>query len=677
MAAASGESLALIPLPKSVQTSSVQGGQSKAVAFRPAYFPMASCTIEVSGSPSQAKKERQYVERLLTSWFPVPAQASEKMPPLILKITGEKKVSPEAYKLVISPEGQVSIESDGLNGAIYALATLKQLKETNAQGQIPCDLVIEDAPRFAHRGFMLDSSRHLQSVGKIKQILDRMAQLKLNVFHWHLTDDYGWRLPISGHPKLTQVGAYIDKTGVRQEMNGFYSREQIKEVLEYARSRGIKIIPEIDVPGHSAALTAVYPQFLCPPARRLKPITESLTAKDPNSVLCLSNKELVPFLEKVIVEVASLFETDTVHMGGDEAKDQFWRECPNCSKLMENAKTTAAEAQREWFLNLSQRVSKRGIRTICWVEEAEKGLPAGMTAQAWRYEPPHRKEHTAAAANAGLPTLCSVGSQHGYAYFDFPGYTGSPKPKWMPVLPLEQVYQYDIPWDQIKEANRHLVLGGEAALWTENVLEAHIDKMIYPRLFAAAEKLWSPQESKNFEGFKARLAPLQKAWEEGNSVQEGGGKVIFERPYSKETIALSLPCKIETTLGERPTRYAEYAFDGDDTTFYISGRPPKAGDTFTLLFDKPVSMGRVVFITGCFYCIDETEGQLQEGVVEVSLDGTNFRPLESLNAPKDGIYRATLKTAGQAPIKALRLRCLKDQEKPLVISNIILKKNKK
>lgn len=626
----------LIPLPASIQ---FQDGQ---VEFRD-LGPLAAWARQNPQAPIRNSEEWKQLGESTTK--------VEVAPLPISSMGGD----PEAYKITSTP-GLVLIEAHSRLGILRATATLRQLLNNNSM--IPLGS-IEDQPRFRYRGFMLDSARHMQSPDTIRKLLDQMAELKFNRFHWHLTDDEAWRIPISSYPRLVQIGGTPDPQNRESERNGFYSVEDIMDIVQYARARGIEIIPEIDVPGHAAAITAAYPQLLCPTNRDNPPISQRRNSLSHTEVLCIGNPGLLDFLETIYIETSKLFDTKTIHIGGDEVKTQFWKKCPLCSNaLKQSGLKSMEELQLAFLAQLTERLSKHGIQTTAWAEHPGKGFSPNIIAQGWRGQP----NQTIAALKAGLKTICSDGGGKGYAYLDFPGYPKTPKPLWMPILPLEQVYTYEIPVEKVEESKRELLLGGEAALWTENILERDIEAQIYPRLHAVAEKLWTPYQQQNAEQFMQRLGKLRKAWESRG--------ISFEQAPNPNA-SMVLPAAIDTNIPATRNFQPPYAFDGRETTSFISSRHIQEGDHFTLKLNAPEKLTKVRVLTGPYNCRDAGKiNTLNDGaLLQISTDGTTFTDVATF---QDGIASAQW-PQGQT-IKSIRILAQKSQPHKLALADIFIEK---
>jgi len=335
-----------------------------------------------------------------------------------LKVTvvGKGKAGESEIKLRVAPnmfEGKVvgayclSVDQKGIRitgadaqGVFYGLQSLKQMlpaaifdQDDTAHREAFSDLrigfvKIEDVTRFKWRGFMLDSCRHIQTIDKIKQYIDLMALYKMNVFHWHLTDDEAWRAEIKKYPKLTSIGGYPGDRSKDEELNGYYTQEQMREIVAYAHERYIKVVPEFDIPGHVNALLMAYPEHGCNKGGPLKmgePGMRSFSSAAGRRAICAGKHETtIPFIMEVFEELQTIFTDGLFHVGGDERPRGNWEKCTNCVALRNKQKLKDEHHLQNWFLNeVSERLRKRGIRTVGWAEHIQGGVPEGQIVQAW------------------------------------------------------------------------------------------------------------------------------------------------------------------------------------------------------------------------------------------------------------------------------------------------------
>ncbi len=422
----------------------------------------------------------------------------------------------EGYWLQVTPK-QIEIKASSAKGLFYAFQTLRQLLPpefeqgniTQSQVQIPC-VIIKDRPRFVWRGMMLDVSRHFFPKEFIKSFIDYLALHKMNRFHWHLCDDQGWRIEIKKYPKLTEIGAWrVDredqpwrmreeqKPGEKATYGGFYTQEDIMEIVEYAQQRFVTIVPEIEMPGHTRAALAAYPQFSCTGG----PFTVLPGGYWPiQDIYCAGNDSTFLFLQDVLDEVMALFPGDYIHIGGDEVDKTNWKACPKCQKRMkEEGLQTEEELQSYFIKRIEAYINAKGKKLIGWDEILEGGLAPRATVMSWR-----GFEGGVAAAQSGHDVIMTPTA---FCYFDY--YQGSRQLEPEAIggfLPLSKVYQFEpVPADLSSDEAKH-ILGGQANLWTEFVpTPEHAQYMIFPRIAAMAEALWSPQNVRSWENFSKRL----------------------------------------------------------------------------------------------------------------------------------------------------------------------------
>lgn len=407
------------------------------------------------------------------------------------------------YRLTISP-GELLVEAVEASGFFWATQTIRQLLPPEVESgkaaealTVPA-LSIVDRPRFAWRGLHLDVSRHFFPVSFIKKIIDLLAFYKLNRFHWHLTDDQGWRIEIKRYPELTEVGGW--RRGENGERyGGFYSQEQVREVVAYAAERHVTVIPEIEMPGHSQAAIAAFPWLSC--TREPLQVWERFGIS--KELLCAGREETFEFLAHVLDEVAELFPSELIHIGGDECPKERWKECPDCQARIRSEGLKDEEELQGYFIRRIQaHLEKLGKRFVGWDEILEGGLPPGGTVMSWR-----GVEGGIAAARAGQKAVMTPVS---HCYLDYrqsanPGELG-PTHFNPPVTTLRQAYSYEPIPGGLSEKEQANIEGAQGNVWTEDMdSEERAAYMIFPRLSALAEVLWSPAETRDWESFKSRL----------------------------------------------------------------------------------------------------------------------------------------------------------------------------
>jgi hexosaminidase len=432
----------------------------------------------------------------------------------------DESFGPEEYSLVSTPEG-VIVKARTPAGLFYGGVTLWQLltltQPRDGIGQVPA-LEIRDAPRFVWRGLMLDSARHFQSVEYIKKFIDRMAQHKLNVLHWHLTDDQAWRLEIKKYPKLTAVGAWrvpegqapradIDpKTGKPRLYGGFYTQAQARDIVAYAASRHVKVVPEIEMPGHATAAIVAYPELGVEPfAGKLKEVPSDWGVYEN---LFNVEEPTFKFLENVLTEVIDVFPGEYLHVGGDEAVKPQWEKSPRVQARMKEFGVADAHQLQGYFIQRMARfIESKGRRVIGWDEILEGSIPADATIMSWR-----GTDGAVAAAKAGHDTVLSPAPD---LYFDHWQSAGDLTPGRSNTLSLEMVYGFKPVPDAVPAEQRKHILGLQANLWAELMrTEARVDYMLFPRIAALAEVAWSPEGRIDWKDFQRRLDPQLRRYDQ-------------------------------------------------------------------------------------------------------------------------------------------------------------------
>ncbi len=425
-------------------------------------------------------------------------------------------LGPEGYELTVA-SNSIVIRAPTQTGLFYGVQTLLQLLPpeifstnavSNVAWQIPC-VHIQDWPRFQWRGFMLDVSRHFFNKSEVETFLDAMALHKLNTFHWHLTDDHGWRIEIKKYPKLTEIGAWRAGNGFGFPSNsttaygadgrygGFYTQDDIREVIQYAAARHITIVPEIEMPGHATAALAAYPQYSCTGG----PFTPSMTAGIFNGIYDPAKEETFVFLANILKEVAQLFPGQYIHIGGDEVPKETWQNSADCQALMKREGLKNEEELQSWFVRrIEKSVNADGKRMIGWSEILQGGLPQNAAVMDWIGG---AKE----AARAGHDVVMTPTA---YCYFDFYQSTnraGEPKAAgWGGPLLLNKMYAFEpMPTNVPPELQSH-ILGAQGNLWTEQISNLkHAEYMAFPRACALAEITWSAKDARNWDDFMRRL----------------------------------------------------------------------------------------------------------------------------------------------------------------------------
>ncbi|KQY29509.1 beta-hexosaminidase [Caulobacter sp. Root487D2Y] len=412
----------------------------------------------------------------------------------------------EAYALSVAPTG-VTVTAAKRAGLFYGAVSVWQLAVQDAAkgpAQLPA-VAIDDAPRFAWRGFMLDSARHFQSVDTIKAILDAMAAHKLNVLHWHLVDDQGWRLEIRKYPKLTSEGAWRvpagaagrdPKTGKPIRYQGFYTQDQVRDLVAYAAARGITIVPEIEMPGHALAPLVAYPQF----GMTKTPPRESMGDWGVFPYLYKPSDETFGFLNDVLDEVMDLFPSPYIHVGGDEAVKDQWKASPEVQAQIQALGVKDEHGLQSWFIQRAEKhINARGRRMIGWDEILEGGLAPNATVMSWR-----GVEGAVAAASQGHDAVLAPDST---LYMDRRQSASADEPPGrIKIVSLKDVYDFDAAPAALTEAQRAHILGLQATAFTEHMrTDDRLETMTFPRLIAVAENGWTPEAKRDWKSFSDRL----------------------------------------------------------------------------------------------------------------------------------------------------------------------------
>ncbi len=388
----------------------------------------------------------------------------------------------DEYRINVSKES-ITISGGSNQAILYGFQSLRQILLMNNDNAIPA-LEMVDQPQFQWRGLLLDCSRHFMEKDFVKRYIDLLALYKMNVLHWHLTEDQGWRIEIDKYPKLTEIGAWRDD-GNGGRYGGYYTKEDIREVVSYAEERGITIVPEIELPGHSQAALAAYPQLSCT-GGPFEVETEWGVFKE---IYCAGNDSTFIFLEDVLSEVMELFPSEYIHIGGDEVPKYRWEHCDKCQRRISSEGLHDEHELQSYFIGrIGDFLAENGRKMIGWDEILEGGLPDGATVQSWRGLDGARK-----AVQMGNNAIVSPTS---HAYFDYG----------LNDIDLEKVYSFNPIPDGLRPEEAKLILGGECNMWSERAPQQKVDSKVFPRITAMSEVLWSGSENKDFDEFRNRLS---------------------------------------------------------------------------------------------------------------------------------------------------------------------------
>lgn len=566
-----------------------------------------------------------------------------------VQLSTDVSLPEEAYNLKVT-ENQVIIYASGHNGFLYGLETIRQLLPvaiesknvvSNMNWDIP-NVEIKDSPRFKWRGFMLDVSRHFFDKDYVMETIDQLALLKMNTLHLHLVDDQGWRIEIKKYPKLTEVGGFrVDQEdkpwnarstpelGKETTYGGFFTQEDIKEIVAYAESRGITVVPEIEMPAHVMSAIAAYPELSCfqkpimVPSGGVWPITE---------IYCPGKETTFEFLENVLLEVMELFPSRYIHVGGDEATKTNWEKCPDCKKRIQEEGLENVEELQSYFIRRMERfLSSKGRTLLGWDEILEGGLAPGATVMSWR-----GVKGGLEASEAGHDVVMTPNS---HCYFDY--YQGDQDAEplaWGGNLPLGKVYQFDPVVEGMSEEQANHVLGGQANLWTEYVpTKAQAEYMTYPRLAALAEAVWSSKDNRNWDDFSNRVSSLfQRYGIMGVNYAKSAYQVTTETSVNTENGVISIALKSEFSQAD-----IRFSLDGSDITSAskkysapvdidrttnIKAQVFKDGEPVGAIFEKTIkyhkAVGKPVTYINKYH--DSYKGAEDLGMVNVVRGSKNF-----------------------------------------------------
>lgn len=539
-------------------------------------------------------------------------------------IDTDKSLPKEGYTLAVTPQ-QISIKAADYNGALYALQTLRQLLPNEVESTelvkrdwlVPA-VTITDAPQYQWRGLMLDVSRHFFPKEYILKTLDRMAMLKLNTFHFHLVDNEGWRIEIKKYPKLTEVGAwrvdqedklwdertpnptnaFANPATAPKKYGGFYTQEDIKEIVAYATKRGIAVIPEIEMPAHAMSAIAAYPELSCHkrpigvPSGAVWPITD---------IYCAGQEETFDFIEEVLTEVLALFPSQYIHVGGDEATHTEWEHCPKCQLRMKEQQLKNVHQLQSYFIRrINDFLTSKGRTLVGWDEIMDGGLAKNAVVMNWRGIEVGKK-----ALAQGNPIVltsdCYIDNYQGLPDYE-PQANGG-------YLPLKKLYNYDLEKEALADASveKSKVLGTQANLWAEHVgTTEHSEYMLFPRLLALAEISWTNDKLKDWDSFMRRTQHfMQRMDVMGIHYARSVYQVVPTVENKEGNIYLKLECEVPNAdiryaLGDTPiekgekytapiaikgtTIYKAAVFSANATNTITSGQI-----TFHKAIGKPVS----------------------------------------------------------------------------------------
>ena len=496
----------VIPLPQEVTLT--QKGAFVLTGATPIVYPEGD---------EQLKNDAQFLSDYIADVTALRlTTTSAKVKNAITLRLNKKVQSKEGYVITVDKKGVV-IEGATAAGVFYGVQTLrksipvdKSLTEVTLPG-----VVLKDAPRFGYRGVMLDCARHYFPVKFVKQFIDLIAMHNMNVFHWHLTDDQGWRIEVKKYPDLAKIGSVREKTVLGHNSDvfddtpygGYYTQEEAREIVKYAADRFITVIPEIDMPGHMIAALAAYPDMGCTGGPyKVSPIWGIMP-----DVLCLGNEKTYQFCEDVLSEMMDIFPSEYIHLGGDETPNVRWKECPKCKALMAKENLTPGKLQGYFTNRIEKFVNSKGRRIIGWDEILDGDINQSATIMSWRGTAPGAR-----GAKMGHDVIMSPSS---HVYFDY-YQTRQGESQWEePLLiggnlPIERTYSLEpVPEGADAETASHII-GVQGNLWTEYIAGPSLaEYQVLPRMGALSEVQWRPQGQKDFENYKVRQTKMLKLYD--------------------------------------------------------------------------------------------------------------------------------------------------------------------
>ena len=502
----------VVPLP---QASSVRCGEYILTADTPVYAWPESRGMSFAVSEMDALRTMLFgAEGFSEAVFTEESSAGTPC----VRMSVDESLGRESYRLDISRRG-IEMTGGDPAGLFYAVQTLRQLVPEQSYRSAGTDgakvslpaVLISDGPALEYRGIMLDAARHFFPKGDVKRLIDIMALHKMNVFHWHLTDDQGWRISIDSHPELTETGSVRLRTIIGKDPGGeydettrydetphggYYTKDDIREIVAYAESKFITVIPEIEFPGHAVAAIASLPYLGCTGERYEVRQTWDIDDR----VFCLGRESTFAFFEDVLAEVAELFPSEYIHLGGDECPTVMWENCPYCRKRMEEENLGSFRALQGYGMKrLEKYLASLGRSVIGWDEILEAGVDHSAVVMSWR-----GRENALRAAENGNRVIMSPTE---YSYFDYyqTEDTENEPLAWGGYIPLYKVFSFD-PYDGLDSSVRHFVIGVQANLWTEYIPDfSHAEYMLLPRLGAMSEVAWRGGTDGDYDGFLGRM----------------------------------------------------------------------------------------------------------------------------------------------------------------------------
>lgn len=560
-----------------------------------------------------------------------------------IRIVHDAALSGESYSMQIGGDSIV-LRAASIKGVNWGMSQLAQLVAAAPDKQLS-ECMISDSPRFEHRGLMIDCSRHFRTIAELESMIDAMNLLRLNVLHLHLTDNQGWRLALERFPEVARRGTHYPD--FPELSDKYYTPDELKSLVAYAYARGVEIIPEVDMPGHCLALLASMPELSCR-GGEFEPFPEERLQNDRKraweNMLCVSNPRVYDIVEAVVAQLADIFPSRYIHLGGDEVSTVRWKECKRCQALYHSEHMTDLHQLQDYFTRRAGEIVRRyGKRLMGWDEINDRcAADASDVVCIWQRD---AAERSAKALGRGMQVVMCPKDP---CYFDF-GYARNSTKKvfeWQPLkgIPAEQQSQ---------------VRGCQACLWTEFVCtKADVDHMLYPRLCALAEVLWTGGGG-SYDEFVSRLntvvLPLLARTGNAAYAERLDATTIFRAESSHAKLLAG--ATIDTNMPGVKLYEKEYAYDGDESTFFCTPYSDLEGEHFTVTLDNAVSTRRVAV------AFDDSKEYPHGAVLEASADGKTYYKVA--DEVKGGRMSASFKT--RRKVKSLRLRLLREQTNRLTI----------
>ena len=619
--------------------------QAQSVTIKNGSFSLAD--LRTMQAPAEWTENAQTFAGLLQKSAGISLTVSDIDAPLSL--VKNDQLGDEAYTLNIE-SGRITLQAKDAQGISHALATLHQLILTAKDNKLPV-LNIQDKPRFGYRGLMLDCSRHFWTVDELKETLSQMAFFKLNTLQMHLTDNNAWRLAMDKYPKLTEKGTFYPDF---PDMSGkYYTTDDLKELVRYAQSLGIEIIPEVDLPGHSTALLAAMPQLSCK-GGSFEAYPEELPfsqrKRGNENMICIGNPESIRFAQEVVDALIQIFPSPYIHLGGDEVPTNIWEKCPKCQALYKKeGMKEPGEIQDYFTRKMSEYIRSKGKTMVGWdeINDRHAATPEDMLT-VWRDDGLKAQK---AALERGIPVVMCP--QHG-CYLDW-GYAGNSTRK---------VYEWDPITDQVSPEQASLVKGGQGALWTERVAtQDRVEWMLYPRLAALSEVFWCEPSSRNWDDFYRRITAFYPVMKQiGINFYEDDALNEKEFAPTQEKPMLIRPASIDTNIPLNPPYHPEYAFDGKTNSFFWGGSTINPTHYFTVILTEPTDVNSIEVITG------DSKDYITKADLLISADGNEFQKVGTF----DELGQAKADIGGK-PVKAVKIQVTGNHTCWPIIKEIILK----